>query len=329
MRRTTSLFLLCLALAGLLAACGGGGGGDTGNGTEPPPAIDPPVVTDQPEDQSILVGDSTVFDVLATGDGTLTYQWQLSENGGSTWTDLSGETGTTYSTPAAALSDDGNQYRCVVTNAGGSTASAAATLTVESPPPYSHTIHMDGGNEFTAEETFDSTSPGHRGYVTWDADFVYVGLDSSAVGGASASDVFLVYVGGASGTLNGVTYGSQQPALPFSARYHVRWRMDNSVLQTLQWDGANWSNANWDFTGDSAFLGNFFEMRLPRIDLGDPTTLQIHLCVVHDAGNPVQDWTHTGVPDTSFADGLDPDYTAWYEFDLLGQDPPAFYPPKP
>ena len=62
-----------------------------------------------------------------------TVQWQLSTDGGATFTDIAGATSATYSTGATSTTQSGNEYRAVFTNGAGSADSTAATLTVISP----------------------------------------------------------------------------------------------------------------------------------------------------------------------------------------------------
>jgi hypothetical protein len=325
-KNVLSMILMLCAFAGMVGACGGGGGGG-GAVIEPPPEVDPPTITQQPVDASIVEGQAATFDVAATGEGTLSYQWQRSVNDGATWSALSGENGTSTTTPTASLADDGDRYRCLVTNAGGSTTSNAATLTVEEQGPYAHTIAIDGVDDFTSDERFESTLPGSQGLITWDADYVYVGLEAPVVDTGTSDDWFTVYVGGAAGTTTGVAYGPQQPTLSFPAQWHVRWRADGSVFEALAWGGAAWADAGWDLTGDLAVSGTYLEMRFRRIDIGDPTMLSIHLSVVHDEATLEE--TTVGVPFTSFNNGLDPDYMERYVFDLLGTQPPGAYVPQP
>lgn len=91
-----------------------------------------PVITVQPTDRSVSAGATTTFNVTATG--ATSYQWQRSTDGGSSWTDISGATGASYTTPATTVSggsaNNGDKYRVNVTNSNGTTASAAASLTV-------------------------------------------------------------------------------------------------------------------------------------------------------------------------------------------------------
>ncbi len=90
-----------------------------------------PAVSVDPADTNVTAGEDATFTVAATGEGTLSYQWE--RNDGSAWNAISGATGADYTLASAAAADDGAQLRCVVSNACGSTASAAATLSVCTP----------------------------------------------------------------------------------------------------------------------------------------------------------------------------------------------------
>ena len=93
-----------------------------------------PVIVKQPESVTANADETVQFTVEATG-AELTYQWQFKAPGTSTWYDsgMEGADTDTLSVPATAARD-GQQYRCVVTNAAGSVTSEPATLTVLSMP---------------------------------------------------------------------------------------------------------------------------------------------------------------------------------------------------
>ena len=92
--------------------------------------------TTQPISQTIALGDNAILTAVTSGTPPPTLQWQVSTNGGSTWTDLtetsrySGTaTGTlTVTQPTTVMS--GYQCRCVATNVVNAATSNAATLTV-------------------------------------------------------------------------------------------------------------------------------------------------------------------------------------------------------
>ncbi|HSP15269.1 MAG TPA: putative Ig domain-containing protein [Thermoanaerobaculia bacterium] len=92
--------------------------------------ITTPAVTTQPATQTVQVGSAATFNVAGTYSPTI--QWQVSTNGGATFTNIAGATSTTYSF-STTLADNGHQFRAVLTNACGSATSAAAILTVVCP----------------------------------------------------------------------------------------------------------------------------------------------------------------------------------------------------
>ena len=99
------------------------------------PAAAKPVITRQPADQNVAVGETAVYTVTATGSG-LTYQWQYSSNNGVSWNNCKSSG---YNTAAFSFRMTsglaGRQYRCVVSNAGGSVTSGAAKLTLRTGGP--------------------------------------------------------------------------------------------------------------------------------------------------------------------------------------------------
>ena len=118
-----------------------------------------PVISTQPVNQSVVVGQSATFSVVATGGGTITYQWK--KNG----TDISGATNSTYTTPATAIGDSGAVFTVVVSNAAGPVTSAEASLTVTAEAvkpsitgqPYAKPVTAGQTATFTVEAT--GTSP--------------------------------------------------------------------------------------------------------------------------------------------------------------------------
>ncbi len=85
-----------------------------------------PTITGQPGDVTVALGKTAHFTVRATGSPKPTYQWQVSDDGG-TYVDVGGATRDNLSV-ATTLSDDGDSYHVVVTNRAGSITSAPATL---------------------------------------------------------------------------------------------------------------------------------------------------------------------------------------------------------
>ncbi|MDP2139149.1 MAG: immunoglobulin domain-containing protein, partial [Candidatus Didemnitutus sp.] len=97
----------------------------------------PPVITQHPASQSILIGATASFSVAASSTTTLSYQWQRLPSGSGTWANITGANylggmTTTLTAGTQALGNSGDQFRCVVTNAAGSVISQPASLSVAS-----------------------------------------------------------------------------------------------------------------------------------------------------------------------------------------------------
>jgi hypothetical protein len=114
-----SLFSLAVAVIAV-AFAGCGGGSTSGSGTTPNSVA----ITTQPASQTVAVGATATFTVVATGTAPLTYQWQ--KNG----TAISGATSASYTTPSTTSADNGAKFIVVVSDPVGSATSNAAILTI-------------------------------------------------------------------------------------------------------------------------------------------------------------------------------------------------------
>ena len=100
------------------------------------PAVVAPVVLAQPADQAVVAPASATFNVTATGSG-LSYDWQVSTDGGTTFTDVVGAPDVPSLTISnSAVGQSGQRYRVQISNRAGSVTSNPALLTVtERRPP--------------------------------------------------------------------------------------------------------------------------------------------------------------------------------------------------
>ena len=120
----------------------------SGSGT----VVKAPIITTQPENHTVTVGQTASFTVAASGD-SISYQWQQSADNGQSWTDIDGATDAAYTTEATTTSMNGTQYQCVVSNSAGSVTSDAATLTVNAATVPVTGVSLDKGtiSLFTGE----------------------------------------------------------------------------------------------------------------------------------------------------------------------------------
>ena len=257
----------------------------------------------------LRLGTSDTFDTgdLVVNDATLT---------GTTFpvpTPL--DAGTTYYWMVQALNDSGMEE-------AGNNGIAFTTL------GYNHTITIDGTNDFiTSDEQLTTTTTGYLAYVSWDNDYLYIGMDGTDIGVADGFSSVLVYLDDGASTTHstGRAYNTQEPALPFAASYHIRVNTSGPTPTAYTTDGSSWSDASWDFTDDVELSGTFMELRVPLADIGSPDTLKLHVCML----NTSSVWTYAGVPDGSFTDGSDPDFTEYYDFNLLSSAAPNSYAASP
>lgn len=123
----------------------------------------PAIITADPQDQTVVLGDDATFSVSATD--AISYQWQESTDGGTTWSDLANGSGvsgvnTDELTITATAGNDGNQYRVVVQPGG--VESNAATLTLADAVI---TAQPQDQEEAVGDDaTFSVTATGATGY---------------------------------------------------------------------------------------------------------------------------------------------------------------------
>lgn len=106
----------------------------------------PPTITAAPASQTVSLGSSVTLGVAASGDGPFSYQWRKAGAA------LAGATAAALTLGNVQFSDAA-AYDVVVTGPGGSTASAAAVLTVNGPPvitvpPAARSAYVGGSASF-------------------------------------------------------------------------------------------------------------------------------------------------------------------------------------
>ncbi|MBN1983537.1 MAG: immunoglobulin domain-containing protein [Chitinivibrionales bacterium] len=82
-----------------------------------------PVITLQPQSQTIRKGDKVSFKIRATGP-SLTYTWRRNDSA------IPGATDTVYEIKSVATTDNGARFHCIVANSAGAVTSSIAVLTV-------------------------------------------------------------------------------------------------------------------------------------------------------------------------------------------------------
>lgn len=147
-------------------------------------ASQPPAITDAPDSTAATIGASATFSAAASGAGPLKYQWQRAESGTTTFANINGATGTSYTLANVQSADNGDRFRIVVTDAvGRSTASAFATLTANANQPPVAAISIaaglrngkfDAGKAITFAGSATDPEQGKLGAasLTWRVDYL-------------------------------------------------------------------------------------------------------------------------------------------------------------
>ena len=156
-----------------------------------------PVITTSPASVATCPGNNVKFSVTATGNAPLSYYWRKNT------IPIPGATNTIYNIAAVTASDAGS-YNVVVSNTVGTATSAAATLTVNTPPVASALTNLV--RSVGASAVFSTTASGTGPFsYGWDKDgIVIAGQTNSSLilSNLSLSDlgVYRVTVSGACGS---------------------------------------------------------------------------------------------------------------------------------
>ena len=123
-----------------------------------------PSVTTQPTDQTASPGQLSTFSAAASGTPTPTVQWQISTDGGTTWSNIVGNstaTSTTLSGVIFGTFENGWKVRAVFTNGSGSATTNPATLTVAGPVAPSVTAQPNDQTDSPGQvSTFSAAASG-------------------------------------------------------------------------------------------------------------------------------------------------------------------------
>ncbi|MGF2412843.1 MAG: zinc-dependent metalloprotease family protein, partial [Ferruginibacter sp.] len=142
-----------------------------------------PAISAQPTGQNACVGTAASFSVTsATATG---YQWQVSTNGGGTWTNIAAATGATYTIASVTLAQNNYQYRCIVNGQCNTNTSTAAALTVNTAPAFTQqpaNNSVCAGNLVSFTVAASGTAPAYQWQVSTDG-----GVTFNNIGGATAA----------------------------------------------------------------------------------------------------------------------------------------------
>ncbi len=147
-------------------------------------------ITTQPVSVTTCQGVSSYFSVAAAGGGILSYRWQVSTNGGSTWSNLnntapySGVTSIQLTITNTPIGLNNYQYRCVVSGiCGTSVVSSSAILTINTPPTVSNPVAVTTclGTNASYTVTGGGTSISYRWQESTNGGTAWANLNNGGV----------------------------------------------------------------------------------------------------------------------------------------------------
>lgn len=184
-------------------------------------------VTSSPSSTTVTSGQSASFSAAATGSPAPTVQWQVSSDGGATFTNVPGATSTTF-TFTTDMSQNGNLYRAVFTNSTGSVTSSAATLTVNTAAATTTLASSKNPTVFGQAVTFTATVTATSGTPTGTISF----LDGASTIGASTLDS----TGSATFTTSSLAVGTHSITASYSGDSNFKANNSSPFTQIVNLD---------------------------------------------------------------------------------------------
>jgi beta-galactosidase len=198
-------------------------------------AANAPTIATQPASQTVNTGATASFTVVAGGAGPFTYQWLKNKVA------IPGATAASYTTPALAATDNGEQYSVTVGNASGTVNSMAAILTVN-----------NSGSGYTIY-------PG----------FVGVDLNNNTNGAWADNQVFVTVIGIDPGTNKFGYLTPDGTIVDFTLN-------DSAATNHLTKNGQNYGNYSFSLAQSKLLKIPTFISARAYVSLGEPLYVQVN-----------------------------------------------------
>jgi len=195
---------------------------------------------------------------------------------------------------------------------GGGTGSAKpdAFEFRDAPPadiaePYRHTINIDGVDDFTAGETFMTTSATFSAKLAWDDVNLYVGYSGPdlATNTSDANQKWLfVYLDTiAGGQTQSEMYNTQRAAFPtgFAADFYARYKVNGNLTSLEQDVAGDWMTASP--APQTAQAGTYVELAIPLSAIGAGTSLALVTYMINEKN--LAEGSYAGLFMDNFVDG--------------------------
>lgn len=254
----------------------------------------------------------------------------LAYDGGATIATINDQEQTSYVLNGLTNGDtyDVNVY---VVNENGQSGEPTL-LSVEPNAPY---VIVDPANDLFTAPHGDGAKFGSS-YVSWDDDFVYIGIKDSEIESTvdnANNKSLVVYFGGDTGTGTGLSFDGQRAhLLPFDSQYSIEANLGTSLDSPI---GRQYNTASgWivdtalvdDGEGfDISRTGDELTLKVSRDALNLPIytekPLELLMFLVDETED--EETTYLSAPAGAFADGLNPAISQYFSFDLKSVESPA------
>lgn len=210
-----------------------------------------PSFSAQPMAVSVTAPASASFTAQALGSPAPSYQWQRSSDKGTTWVDVDGANGATYTTAPTQLADSGTLFRVLARNTSGTVASEAVALNVTaaaepisiSQQPLDLSVMLGQTARWTVQAS-GSPSPTYQWQFSADGGTTYTNIN-----GATQATYSLVASVSDSGRLYRVQIGNSQGTVSSRAA-----RLTVAAAQSAL-AGRAWTKGQQLETGDGVMPG--------------------------------------------------------------------------
>ncbi len=126
-----------------------------------------PIVTTQPSPQTVPVGNSATFTVVADGVASFTYQWQSYSYASATWSAVTTGTGfntAAFTTQPTAVADNASAFRVVVTDGNGLAVTSLQAKLAVAPAILTQPVSQIANDGASATFTVAATGVPNLGY---------------------------------------------------------------------------------------------------------------------------------------------------------------------
>ena len=172
-------------------------------------------------------------------------------------------------------------------------------------PPYRHTIAIDGVDDFTAGETFTTTSASFTARIAWDDVNLYIGYSGPDIdpqtSDAAQKWLFVYLDTTAGGEVQSEQYNTQRATFPapFAADHYVRYKVTGTLTSLEHAAGGDWMTAGDAIATGQA--GTFVELAIPLASIGASTGVGLVTYMINE--KMLAEGTFAGLYSDNFVDG--------------------------